>query len=201
MVEPKIPDSSEIPAGPLSAEAFLAWRERQPEGVRYELHAGEIVVMQSERHGHHVAKSEIFGQFREQLRGAGKPCRAYGDGMAVRLEDGVVYEPDAMVRCGDPLGPDIVQIEDPLLVVEVASPSTSRIDSITKRVAYFAAPSLAHMVIIDLKSRAVIHEFRTPGAYPSRDVASRVHFGGVVTFDPPGLTLDVDALWAEVDAA
>ena len=40
---------------------------------------------------------------------------------------GNVSEPDVTVRCGEPLPGDALLIDDPLIVVEVASSSTPRI--------------------------------------------------------------------------
>ncbi len=44
--------------------------------------------------------------------------------MAVRVDDSNVFEPDASVRCGPRLVGDVTLILDPVIVVEVASPST-----------------------------------------------------------------------------
>jgi hypothetical protein len=33
--------------------------------------------------------------------------------MAVEVDDQTVYEPDALVRCGNPLPPDAIKLSDP----------------------------------------------------------------------------------------
>ena len=42
-----------------------------------------------------------------------------------RLDCGVLYEPDAVVHCGAKLPDDTIAVPDPIIVVEVLSPSTS----------------------------------------------------------------------------
>jgi Uma2 family endonuclease len=49
--------------------------------------------------------------------------------MAVEIDDRTVYEPDALVRCGSPLDDDAIKITDPLIVVEVLSPSSPTRDA------------------------------------------------------------------------
>ena len=48
--------------------------------------------------------------------------------MAVEIDEHTIYEPDALVRCGTPLPPDAIKLNDPVIVVEVLSPSTSARD-------------------------------------------------------------------------
>ena len=129
----------------MSADEFVAWAMAQPEGCRYELVAGEIVAMAPERVGHNEGKLEAVVGLRDAIRKAGLPCRAYGDGMAVRVDSHTVYEPDALVHCGERLGPDIVEITDPVIVVEVISPSTHKVDTTQKLGDYFRMPSVQHL--------------------------------------------------------
>ena len=87
----------------MTADQFVAWAMRQPEGERYELVAGEVVAMAPERAGHSRAKSRIHRALADAVAAAGLPCEAFPDGMAVRIGDDTVYEPDALVRWDEPL--------------------------------------------------------------------------------------------------
>jgi len=84
--------------------------------------------------------------------------------MAVRVNDRTVYEPDALVSCGPPLPRDAVEAGDPVIVVEVVSPSSRGIDRGAKLAAYFEVPSLRHYLIVDIEAQVVIHHRRTRGA-------------------------------------
>lgn len=186
-------DSSapDIPEGPLTADEFLAWRESCGFEGRFELVDGYIATMQAERNEHNGAKSEVYFQVRPQLP-SGSPCRAYTDGMAVRLPDGHLFEPDAMIRCGDPLGPDATHVTDPIVVVEVTSPSNSTVEMSYKRSEYLKIPSVEHVVIIALKQRVVFHDTRAPA--PDH-ILTRVYRAGKLHLDPPDVTLDLDAIF------
>jgi Uma2 family endonuclease len=76
------------------------------------------------------------------------------------VNDRTVYEPDALVRCGPPLPADAIEVADPVIVVEVVSPSSRGIDCGVKLAGYFALPSLRHYLIVDTGTRVVIHHRR-----------------------------------------
>jgi len=62
------------------------------------------------------------------IRHAGVPCQAMGDGLAVVVDDETSYIPDALVNCGEPGAPDSMVAPNPVIVVEVLSPSTQNLD-------------------------------------------------------------------------
>ncbi len=109
----------------MTADEFIAWAMQQPEGQRYELVDGEAVGMAPERAGHARAKGLVYEALAQAIRAADVPCEAFPDGMSVRVDADTVYEPDALVRCGSPLDDDAVEVPDPLIVVEVVSPSSA----------------------------------------------------------------------------
>ncbi|MBV8068367.1 MAG: Uma2 family endonuclease [Acidobacteriaceae bacterium] len=78
----------------------------------------------------------------EAIEAAGLPCQTFVDGMAVQIDSVTSYEPDALVRCGERLPPDAVKVVDPLIVVEVGSPSSLGRDTGVKFTDYFRLPSL-----------------------------------------------------------
>jgi Uma2 family endonuclease len=103
----------------MTADEFIAWAMEQPEGERYELLAGEVVAMSPERTGHGRAKGNAYVALREAIRARGLPCEAFVDSVSVRVDDDTVYEPDVLVHCGERLGPDVVEVSDPVILVEV----------------------------------------------------------------------------------
>lgn len=175
----------------MDADAFLEWVQGRPKGERYELCEGEVVAMAAERAAHVDAKLAATPALRTAIDAAGLPCKAYIDGLAVRIDPDTVYEPDALVRCGEPLDPDTVTITDPLLVVEVTSPSSSRIDVDGKLADYFRLPSVRHYLIVKLKGRTLIHHRREAGGL----ITTRIVTAGAVRLDPPGLELPVEAFF------
>jgi Uma2 family endonuclease len=70
------------------------------------------------------AKLRIAERLAAAVREAGLPREVFVDGMAVQVDERTVYEPDVPMRCGPPLPDDAVKITDPVVVVEVVSPSS-----------------------------------------------------------------------------
>ena len=175
----------------MTADEFLAWAEDQPRG-RYELEDGEVFVdMAPERVVHAQTKFEVAYRFRLAIEAAGLPCMVMPDGVGIRFDDKSVYEPDALVRCGPSIPGDVMTVSDPMIVVEVLSPSTARRDEFVKLARYFSLPSVQHYLLVDAGRKVVVHHQRgTDGAVMSRIVAD-----GSLRLDPPGLTLD--RFWPE----
>jgi Uma2 family endonuclease len=169
-----------------TADAFIAWALEQPEG-RYELDNGTVVAMSPERVSHARAKLNAVIALHNAIGARELTCEAFPDGMSVRVNDRTVYEPDALVRCGPPLPGDAIEVTDPVVVVEVVSPSSRGIDRGVKLAGYFSLPSLRHYLIIDTDKRVVIHHRRD--AEGRIDV--RIHHDGPLTLDPPGLAINI----------
>ncbi|MDV2984470.1 UNVERIFIED_CONTAM: Uma2 family endonuclease [Methylobacteriaceae bacterium AG10] len=175
----------------LTADEFLAWAEGRP--GRHELADGEIVSMSPQRVRHALTKFAAQTALRAAIRAGGLPCEMLPDGLSVRIDEHTVFEPDALVHCGTRLDPDATTVPDPLIIVEVLSPSTRQVDTGFKFQGYFRLPSLSHYLILDTERRTVIHHRRSTGDL----IETRIAASGDLSLDPPGLTLAVAALFAE----
>ena len=175
----------------MTADEFIAWAMEQPDGARYELVGGEVVGTAPGRVAHARVKARVFSALADAIERGGLACEALPDGMAVQVSADTVYEPDAQVRCGPPLPDDDVKILDPVVVVEVLSPSTRSYDAGAKLGGYLRMPSVRHYLLVDAKSRLVIHHDRFAGG----EIATRIAHEGSLRLDPPGITLDVAGLF------
>ena len=173
----------------MTVDEFLPWAEGQ-EG-RWELHDGVPVMMSPERVLHADTKGEAYVALREALRRAGLPCRVHPDGVAIRMSAKATYQPDASVSCGPRAPVDALEINDPIIVVEVLSPSTAAIDHGRKLSGYFSLPSVEHYLILDPERRVVTHHKRGQGDA----IETRVLSEGAVKLDPPGFEVAVEALF------
>jgi Uma2 family endonuclease len=180
----KHPDSASF-----TADEFLAWALEQPEG-NYELIDGRVVAMAPERVGHLRGKAAAQRGLEAAIGRAGLGCEALPDGAAVPIDDTTVYGPDALVRCGNRLPDTAVEVPDPVIVVEVLSPSTRSTDTGAKLVGYFRLPSVRHYLIIDAERRSVTHHHRSD----TGEMQVRILREGALELDPPGLTLAVTDL-------
>jgi Uma2 family endonuclease len=175
----------------MTADEFLAWAMEQPEGERYELVAGEVVAMAPERLGHARVKHQVARCLEDAIAAAGLRCEALPDGVSVEIDEHTTYEPDALVRCGERLPGDTVKLSDPVVVVEVLSPSTRARDAGAKLEDYFRLASVRHYLIVKTDGRSVIHHHRDEAG----EIATRILRGGRLELDPPGLVVEVEAFF------
>jgi Uma2 family endonuclease len=169
----------------MTADEFLAWAMEQPEGKHYELAAGEVVAMAPERIGHGRMKTRLQTRLADAIRTAKLPCEAFPDRTALRVDAHTIYGPDTMVRCGRPLDDNTIEVTDPVIVVEVVSPSSRKVDTGTKLEDYFRIPSVRHYLIVKTGSRAVIHHRRDDAG----GITTAIVRAGDLILDPPGLTV------------
>lgn len=173
----------------MTVPEFLAWAATQSQG-RYELVRGEVVAMAPERARHNLAKAAVFRALSDAVARSGVPCTVFTDGMTVVIDNDTSREPDAAIQCGIATDLDSTVLEAPLLVVEVASPSSERDDTGDKLVEYFSVASIWHYLIVKPGKNAVIHHARNA----TGDILTRIVTDGEVSFDPPGITVTVQQL-------
>jgi Uma2 family endonuclease len=179
----------------MTADEFIAWGLQQDSG-RYELEKGELITMAPEKARHVRAKAQLWRMLDEALAAAGLIGEALMDGISVQIEPGTVYEPDALVRLGSPINDDETRVADPVIVVEVLSPSTAKRDLATKLVGYFRLPSVRHYLVFDPDESMLIHHARRADG----SIATATLSAGVLRLEPPGLVLDIGGLFGRLES-
>jgi Uma2 family endonuclease len=167
----------------MNVNEYLAWAQEHP--GRYELSDGEVVAMSPEGAGHAAVKFAVQAALLAAIRARGLPCHMLPDGMTARIDETTAYEPDALVYCGAKLAPSAIEVPAPMIVVEVLSPSTRRIDASAKLAGYSRVPSIAHYLIVDPDKPLLLHHARGAGDTILTHVVTR----GTITLDPPGLAV------------
>jgi Uma2 family endonuclease len=167
----------------LNVDQFLAWAARQGEG-KYELVDGVVIMQQTQQWGHAKVKARVFKALERALEGRGLQFLAAPAGMTVRINSRMAFEPDALVAPLPEPADDSLEIPNPVIVVEVLSPSTARIDATTKLRSYFEVESVQHYLILDPEDRTVTHHKRGATAIETRVVSE-----GSLSLNPPGLEL------------
>ncbi len=173
----------------LDVDGFLRWAEGR-EG-RWELRDGQPVLMAPERAVHALTKYAAQKALEAAIQRAGLPCRMFPDGMTVRIGARTAFEPDALVVCPSPLDLNTMEIPNPVVVVEVLSPSTAADDHGVKLDGYFSLMSVEHYLIVDPDRRVMIHHKRgNAGA-----IETRILRDGLLRLEPPGLEAAVAAFF------
>lgn len=142
------------------AEAYLAWEAAQP--LKHEFVAGEVFAMAGASDAHVTVAGNVYSALRAHLRGT--PCRTYIAVMKLRVEaaDAFFY-PDVFVTCSAADAERQQFKAEPVLVVEVLSPSTAAYDRGAKFAAYRGVASLQEYVLID-PEHAGVEVFRRDAA-------------------------------------
>jgi Uma2 family endonuclease len=178
------------PVTRMGRDEYRTWAEQQTLG-RYERVNGVVVAMAPERVNHNQRKALAWLTLRRAIQAAGLPSQAFIDGVTVEVGDSD-YEPDAVVHCGPKLPGDAVAVPDPLIIVEVLSPSTSSTDRAWKLQEYFKLPSVRHYLIIWADKQQVAHHERGENG----DIETRTVTVGEIRLYPPGITITVEDLYA-----
>jgi Uma2 family endonuclease len=177
-----------LPKRKYTTDEFLDWAIDRPSGPRYELLNGELVEMAPERAGHAYTKMYLVGVLRAAAKGIG--ADVLPDGMSVKVDGGSVFEPDAIVRLGAKLPADQTYVVDPIILCEVLSPSTSRVDTGEKLKGYFTISTVRHYLTIDVKARTITHYH-----YQDDEIVGDIVSTGELLLSPPGLLLPVAAVF------
>lgn len=174
-------------------DEYLAYE--RDSGLKHEYEDGEILAMAGGSPRHNALASRISAA----LEAARKPgCVAFQSDQKVRiLATGKAAYPDASMVCGpiegDPADSAGNTITNPVLIVEVLSPSTEEEDRGNKWQHYQLIPSLEEYVLVSQSHARVEHYRRAgSGAWEYRDFAE-----GAVQL-ASGATLDLAALYSDL---
>jgi Uma2 family endonuclease len=135
----------------LRAEELADWKHEYLNGVVY--------AMAGAQQEHNRIAMNIGASLHFRL--AGSPCEPFGSDMKVHIEaagDVRFYYPDVQVVCD---AMDGVYQDGPVLIAEVISESTRRIDTGEKLQGYLKLPSLQLSVLVETKSPLVVAHRRT----------------------------------------
>jgi Uma2 family endonuclease len=182
-----------LPPRRMSREEFRRWAEAQPRG-RYERVDGEVFAMSPERSGHILVKNNVWLALRTAVRTAGLECQVFGDGLTVEVDEHTDYEPDAVVNCALRLPLDAIAATNPVVVVEVLSPSTRFLDAGLKLAGYFRVPAVRHYLLVDTRRRGVIHHARAGDR-----IETCILDSGPIALDPPGIAVAIEDFYVDVE--
>jgi Uma2 family endonuclease len=126
----------------MTIAAFLEWEARQE--LRYEFDGLQPVAMTGGTAAHAGIQRNLAISIGSRLRR--QPCQFFGSDLKIAVSGSIRY-PDGFVACA-PVARDSTVVYEPVVIVEVLSDSTGRIDSITKNREYAATPSVMRYVML-----------------------------------------------------
>ncbi len=166
---------------PRTIEEFDAWHARQP--ARWEFQWGRVSLMAPASMNHSIIKQNLFAILRTAL--AGTPCRAYVDGPQIRTDE-ISAIPDVVVTCS-PIDLSTPVIAEPVIIVEIMSPSSERDDAGLKWLSYSKIASLNHYIVVSQEQRQILVHTRAGDLWHERFISE-----GAIRLDDPPVRLDIE---------
>jgi len=172
----------------ISEEDYLAGELTSE--IKHEYIDGCVYAMAGASRNHERIAGNVFGELRNFLKK--KPCEPFRSDLKIKTGSRFFY-PDVMVVCDEQSQHDYYT-DSPVIVVEVLSKASRRVDETTKRIAYQSIPSLKEYVLIE-QDFVDVEVCRKSEGW----VSNHYFMGDSVQFDAIGLTLTVEEIYARVD--
>lgn len=160
--------------------------------VRHEFLRGQIFAMAGGSPEHGARAASIIAALSAQLRG--KPCRVYTSDVRIRVTaTGLDTYPDVSVVCGEQRTDteDALALVNPVVLVEVLSPSTEEYDRGEKLEHYKQVPSLQEVLLV-AHDRRSFEVHRRTGAVWERVVLDQ---DGEIQLQSIGCTVSLDEVY------
>lgn len=171
----------------MSEEDYL--RTEAEREIKHEYIDGYLYAMAGVKKNHARITANIDRAFGRYLHG--KPCESFASEVKVKIGSKFFY-PDVMVVCED--NKQDYYTETPIIIVEVLSKSTRRLDETVKKWAYQNIPTLQEYVLIE-QDFVDVEVCRRSQAW----VSNHYFLGDSVYFEAIGLEVSVADIYERVD--
>lgn len=175
----------------LTVDAFVAGLG---DDERVELWDGQITAMVGGTLRSGLIGLNVASAFKARLRGSS--CRAFGDNMLVKINDVDAFSPDAMIVCSKINFGDRMT-SDPVVIVEVLSPSTEPADRGYKWQAYRTLASLRHYLLV-AQDRPEVELFSRESEGTWRYRVLEGDLAQSLELAPPGIRLSLAEIYEDI---
>jgi len=159
---------------------------------------GEILAMSGASGAHNRIQMRLYAELDARLRGS--PCEPFTADMRVQTNATHYCYPDASVACGEALLEDTNRdtLLNPVLIVEVLSPSTEKYERGLKFERYKRIESLREYVLVWQDRPRIERWLLTDGRWESLTVEG---LDALIRPESIGIDLPLAAVYARVDFA
>lgn len=163
--------------------------------IKHEFLGGVVYAMAGAKNLHNLIAGNIFARLHVRL--SGKPCRPWNSDTKVHVRYPTYdkfYYPDASVVC-EPNPEDDSYQDRPVVIFEVLSRKTRRIDEGEKKEAYLTIPSLQVYALVEQETAKIVAFRRTAAGF-----AGEVHEGleAVLALTGIGIELPLAEIYADL---
>jgi len=154
--------------------------------VKHEYISGSVFAMVGSKNAHNMIAVNALLAFGSRLKG--HACRPFNSDTKIRIRmiDHVrFYYPDMSVVCQANALSETFQ-DQPVVIVEVLSEGTRRLDDGEKRDAYFTIPSLTHYILLEQEVAVAVVYQRVGQQFERHEFAD---INDVITLDNLSLRL------------
>ncbi len=179
----------------MTVEEFFEWQEGQDRN--YELVDGVPVLTVKAMTGatvrHDTVTVNIIVSLGTKLRGG--PCRPRTDDQSIVTSRGT-RRPDISIECGKPHDRSMAT-DEPRVVVEVLSPSTTRYDRFQKLEEYKQHPAIRVILLVDTElPRVTVWRRDRDGQWTNDEIAG---LGGTIPLPEIGAELPLADIYADLN--
>ena len=168
----------------------------QQTDIKHEYLDGQVVAMGGASRAHGLLVMSLSALLLPAARQ--KHCQLFAADMKLRLDhDGAsyFYYPDLVLSC-DPADRDPLFVRTPCLLVEVLSPSTERIDTREKLLAYRLLPSLREYLLLRQDSlQADLYQRAADGRWQHQRLTAP---GDVLTLECLGANVTLSEIYVDL---
>jgi Uma2 family endonuclease len=174
----------------ITVDEFLTWESGDDR--RYELVAGEIVTMTPPNPIQGAIAIKAGRAISAKLK---PPCQAISEaGIRLSWRNDTHYQADIAVTCA-PLKRDDCAVPEPVVIIEVTSPSTVAHDKAVKLTDYRHIPSVQAILFIASEEKRVELWRRGTDSWTVMEFET----GGIIPLDVIGFDIPVEALYEGLD--
>jgi Uma2 family endonuclease len=163
--------------------------------VKHEYVDGYVYAMAGASEKHNLISGNVFRELSNALKQKKSQCHTFIADMKVKIShaDKQFFYPDVMVVCDEEDNENEYFKNSPIIIVEVLSQTTRKMDSSTKRISYFNITSLEEYVLIE-------QEFCQVQVFKRQDQwQSRFYFlGDSITFTSLNISLSVADIYYQI---
>jgi len=161
--------------------------------IRHELIGGQAYAMTGASDKHNKICGNLLYQLMGALRAKSSPCSVYVNDMKVKVQHDFYY-PDITVVCDSKDKENDYYKTQPIIIVEVLSSSTRRIDKTLKRQAYQSLESLRSYVLVE-QDRAEIEVFSRENQWRS----DYFYLGDKIAFQAVDVEVAVEDIYYQIE--